>query len=164
MGHLFEKAQDSPVIVNLHGAEALRLRDRDRQGCNCAERTLGSVVLDHLADVHEVDVIRAKDRHHFGLRKFDQVDVLVNGVGGALIPLRTLAHLSGHRQDELTGEQVRKLPGVAHVLQQGLTLELGQDVDRVDSRVHEIAQHEVDNPILAPEWHGGLASLLGERK
>jgi len=43
------------------------------------------VELDHLPDVHPVDVVRAEDRTTCG-SLLDQVDVLVDGVGRALVP------------------------------------------------------------------------------
>ncbi len=44
------------------------------------------VNVDHVRDVHAVDVIGAEDGHDVRLGLFDQIDVLVDGVGGALIP------------------------------------------------------------------------------
>ena len=44
------------------------------------------VVLDHAGDVHAVDVIAAENRHHVRIGLLHQVDVLVDGVGRALIP------------------------------------------------------------------------------
>jgi len=44
------------------------------------------VILDHAGDVHAVDVIAAENRHHVRIRLLHQVDVLVDGIGGALVP------------------------------------------------------------------------------
>src|SRR5579884_1788435 len=49
------------------------------------------------------------------------------------------------------------------VVDQRLGLVLHEDVQRVDPRVDEVAQDEVDDPVLAPERHGGLAALLRQR-
>ena len=40
----------------------------------------------HVRDVHPIDMIGAEDGHDIGLRLFDQIDVLVDGVRGSLIP------------------------------------------------------------------------------
>src|SRR5207248_8120722 len=50
------------------------------------------------------------------------------------------------------------------MLQQGLAAELGQHVDRIDSRVNKVTQDEVDNSILTAEWDGRLGPFLGERR
>ena len=39
-----------------------------------------------LVDVHAVDVVAAEDRHHVRIGLLHQVDVLVDGVGRALVP------------------------------------------------------------------------------
>ena len=111
-----------------------------------------------LRDVHAVDVIAAEDGHHVRVGLLHQVDVLVDGVGRALIPgLVRRTHLRGHGNDELGLQQAAELPAFAQVLQQRLAAELGQDVDRVDSRVDEIAEDEIDDPVLSrrterPAW------------
>ena len=122
------------------------------------------MVRDHLADVHEVDVVGAEHRDQLRLRELDQVDVLVDRIGGALVPLLALAHLGGDRNDELAGEDLGELPRVSHVLEQGLALELGEDVDRVDPGIDEVAEDEVDDAVLAGERDSGLGPLLGERE
>ena len=92
-------------------------------------RRFVGVVLDHAGDVHAVDVIAAENRHHVRVRLLHQVDVLVDGVGGPLVPrFAGRAHLRRHRNHELRLEQLPELPALAQVLQQGLAAELGQDV------------------------------------
>jgi hypothetical protein len=44
------------------------------------------MVFDHTGDVHAVDVIAAEDRHHLRIGLLHQVDVLVDGIGGSLVP------------------------------------------------------------------------------
>jgi hypothetical protein len=124
------------------------------------------VELDHARHVHPVDVVGAEDRHQVRLGLLDQVRVLVDGVGGALVPgLAGRAHLRRHRDHELVLQQPRAaLPAVGQVLEQRLALELGEDVDRVDAGVDEVRQDEVDDAVLAAEGHRGLGALLGQRE
>ncbi len=118
----------------------------------------------HLANIHPIDVIGAEDRHHVRLGLFNEIDVLVNGVGGSSIPvLAQGTHLRGNRDDEMISQQAGRLPSLAQVLQQRLALELNQDVDGIDSRVDQVAEDEVDNPITAAKWDGRLGTLFGER-
>src|SRR6202008_4944244 len=51
------------------------------------------VLLEHLRVVHLVDVIAGEDEDKFRTLAADGVDVLVDSVGGALIPLLRDAHL-----------------------------------------------------------------------
>ena len=66
------------------------------------------------------------------------------------------------RDDEAVLQDPAELPAVREVLEQRLALELGEDVDRVEARVDEVAEDEVDDAVLAPEGNGGLGALLGE--
>ena len=67
------------------------------------------VELDHAGDVHAVNVIAAENRHHVRIGLLHQVDVLVDGVGRALVPgLARRAHLRRHRDHELRLEQARR--------------------------------------------------------
>jgi hypothetical protein len=45
------------------------------------------VLLHHLAVIHFVDVIAGEDENELGLLGADGINVLINGVGGSLIPL-----------------------------------------------------------------------------
>ena len=60
------------------------LSDRNRRHGDLG--ALVHVELDHAGDIHAVDVIAAEDRHHVRVGLLDQVDVLVDGVGRALVP------------------------------------------------------------------------------
>jgi len=122
------------------------------------------VILDHAGDVHAVDMVAAEDGHHVRIGLFYQVDVLVDGVGRALVPGFTgRAHLGRHRNNELVLEEASELPALAEVLQQRLAFELGEHVDGVDARVDEIAEDEVDDAILPAEGDSGFGAFLGQR-
>ncbi len=73
------------------------------------------------------------------------------------------AHLRRHRNHELRLEQAAELPALAEVLQQRLAAELRQHIDRVDARVDEITQDEIDDAILAAKRNGRFGPLLGQR-
>src|SRR5262249_10153006 len=89
----------------------------------------------------------------------------IDRVGRAPIPrLAGRSHLGGDRDDEVALEEAAELPAVGEMLEQRLALELGQDVDRVDAGVDEVAQDEVDDAVLASERDRGLCPLLGERE
>ena len=59
---------------------------------------------DHLLGIHPVDVVGAEN--HYVVRVFvvDQVERLIDRVGGAGVPTRAEPLLRGHRGDVLTGQ------------------------------------------------------------
>ena len=118
--------------------------------------------IDHLADVHPVDVIGAEDHHQVRAMLLDQVDVLVDGVRGALEPVAAAHHLRRHHGDELLLQQGRDGPGLAHMLDQGLGLVLDQQIDGLDLGIDQIAEHEIDDAVARPEGHEGLESRRGQ--
>ena len=58
----------------------------DRNRSDGDFRFLAHVKIDHAGHVHPVDVVAAEDGHHVRVGLLDQVDVLVDGVGRALVP------------------------------------------------------------------------------
>jgi hypothetical protein len=52
------------------------------------------------------------------------------------------------------------LPSLVQMLQQALTAELRQHVNRINARVDEITQDEIDDPVLAAKRHSRLGALL----
>ena len=59
------------------------------------------VLLQHLLIIHFVDVIAGENEDEIGLFGADGIDVLINGVGGALIPVLGDAHLRGENFYEI---------------------------------------------------------------
>jgi len=160
----FVERQNAAVLVGFDDAElgSMPLVDRDR-----SHGDLGAFVevkIEHVVQVHPVDVVAAEDGHRVRVGLLHQVHVLVDGVGCSLVPgLARRPHLRGHRNNELRLQQGAELPAFAQVLQQRLAAELRQHVDRVDARVDEVAEHEVDDTVLASERNGRLGPLLGQR-
>ena len=60
-------------------------------------------------------------------------------------------------------QQAAELPSFAQVLEQRLAAELRQHIDRIDSRVDEITQDEIDDPVLAAERNGRFGPFLRQR-
>ena len=160
---LFLKTDDAPVLVDLDDAELVRLRLLDRQAGDGRDRPLLEVEVGHLADVHLVDVVGAEHEHRVRPVLLDQVQVLEDRVGRAPVPGFAHAHLRRHDGHEGV-ERAARPPGSLHVLGQRLRLVLGQHVDRPDARVGQVRQHEVDDPVAAPERNGGFGAIERERK
>ena len=161
---LFMERDDAPVGSGFDDAEFGGELLLHGNGGHRYAGALLLVVLDHAVDVHAVDMVAAENGHHVRVGLLHQVDVLINGVGRALIPgLARRAHLRRHRDDELRLQQSAELPALAQVLQQRLALELGQHVDRIDAGVDKVAQDEIDDAILAAERDRGFGAFLGQR-
>jgi hypothetical protein len=45
---------------------------------------------------------------------------------------------------------------------EGNGIELSEDRDMMDPRIEAVAQGDVDQPVLAADWHGRLGAELGE--
>lgn len=149
---------DHAVRSNFNGAKLLGMAHLDGYRRHGHLGALLLVKFHHVADIHAVDVVRPEDAHHVRIRLLDEVDVLIDGIGGPAIPNLTVgAHLGGHGNDEMILQHPRRFPPVAEVLQQGLALELNQHVDGVDAGIQQIAQDEIDDPVLPPKGTAGLA-------
>ena len=121
------------------------------------------VELDHLLHVHPVDMVRAEDRNQIGVVILEQVEVLKNGIGGALVPALAHPHLGRNRSDKLVIQYSAELPSIFKVLDQRLGAPLNQDVNRVNSRIHQIGEDEIDDPVLPAKRHCRFGALAGQR-
>jgi hypothetical protein len=96
------KSQDLPVRCCFDHAKLRRKIDRDGHGRNSHLGAFPLVKLDHLADVHPINVVCAEDGHQMLIHMFNEVDVLIDGVGRALVPgLVNRTHLCRNRDDEM---------------------------------------------------------------
>ncbi len=117
---------------------------------------------EHRVHVHHVDVVAAE---HADLRRLlveDEVEVLVDGIGGAAEPVRPSPHLGGDRVDELADLGVQA-PGPHEVLDERVRLELREHLDLHQPRVDEVVEDEVDDPVTPPERDRRLGTVPRER-
>ena len=108
-------------------------------------------------------MVTGEDQHVFGVIAVDKVDVLVDGVGGTLVPFAALIGLV-RGEDEDAAVHPVKVPGLA-VADIGIQFQravLGQDADGIDAGVYAVGKREVDDLILAAEGNGGFRHLLGQ--
>ena len=88
----------------------------------------------------------------------------MNGVGRAAIPILLRgAHLRRNGNDEVVLQQSADFPAFAKMLQERLALELSQDVDGKNSRIDQVAQDEINNPVTSAEWNSRFRAFLGQR-
>src|ERR1700723_3800424 len=102
VGGFFLEADDAPVLVGFEHAETsggfLGRNFEGGDGDVCAGFEM---LRQHFLIIHFVDVIAGEDEDEVGLFRADGIDVLVNGVGGALIPVLRDAHLRSEDFDEI---------------------------------------------------------------
>ena len=92
-----------------------------------------------------------------GALLLDRVDVLVNGVGGALIPVLVDPLLGGNNVDELAQLAGKiALPAETDVPIEAHRLVLREDERLADAAVEAVRQREVDDPVDAAEMDGRL--------
>ncbi len=90
------------------------------------------VLLHHLAVIDFVDVIAGEDEDVLRLLGADGINVLVNGVGGALIPLVADPLHGGKDFDELSYFAAKDVSAFADVAIEGKRFVLGEDVDAAE--------------------------------
>ena len=161
---LFQECTDAPAAGGVDDAESRRVRDRNRESRHRDVSIRSAMEVHHLPDVHPVHVVGTEHGHQIGMMVVDEIEVLIDGIGGALKPLRSFAHLRRHDGNELVGKNRRERPGAVDMLDQRLRLVLHQQIDRVDAGVDQVRQHEIDDAIASPERHGRLRAFEGERR
>ncbi len=115
--------------------------------------------------VHLVDVVAGEDEDVAGLFGADGVDVLVDGVGGALVPGLGDALHGWEDLDELAefvGDD--GAPAFADVAVEGERLVLGEDVDVTQVGVDAVGEGDVDDAVLAGKGNGRLGAIAGQRE
>src|SRR5262252_911594 len=159
---LLLEADDTPIGVDLDYPKLSCLRDSYRQ---CRNGDIGAfflMLVNHLTDVHPVDMVCAENSHKSWSVSLDQIQVLINRVGGTLIPILAHAHMGRHRRDEVIPQKISGSPPLFQMFQQRLGFELSQDVDRNDAGVYEIGKNKIDNSIAAPEGYSRFCPVCSQ--
>ncbi len=160
---LLEEGDDAVVSIDMHDAEPGRFHARHLEA---PDRHVGAAVdvqLQHQLVVHAVDVVAGEDDDVARAIAGDDVDVLEDGVGGALVPLVLRDALArGQDVEALVPLRAEEVPAALEVADQAVGLVLGRHRDAADARVERIRQREVDDPGLAAEEDRGLGPLVGE--
>ena len=121
------------------------------------------MLLEHAAVIHLVDVVAGEDEDVARFLGADGIDVLVDGVGCALVPGLGDALHGGQDFDELAefvGDD--GAPAFADVAVERERLVLGEDVDVTQIGVDAVGKGDVDNAVLPGEGNGGLGAIARE--
>src|SRR5207248_10318239 len=115
------------------------------------------VVLDHRLVIHLVDVITCEDDDVFGPLLFEDVDVLIDSVGGALIPGFIDPLLRRDDVDKLAQLAVEVVPpALIDVAIEAHRLVLGEEQNAAEIAVKTVGEREIDDAVEAAERHGRL--------
>ncbi|CAA9892234.1 hypothetical protein METHB2_600029 [Candidatus Methylobacter favarea] len=114
----FLKINDSERTIRSDDAKVMTLIQWHRQGCHRHIGLMVQMKLNHLVNVHAIDMIGTKDCHYVGAVMFYQPQVLVDGVSSALEPFRATAHLGRHDSYEVVRNDIRNRPCPSYVLDQ----------------------------------------------
>ena len=157
------KAVIVSLVVDVHHAEAGGLHARHLEAADGHVGAGVDVLLQHQLVVHLVDVVAGEDHHELRLVVGDDVDVLVDRVGGALVPLRLGDALAGGQDVEaLVALGAEEVPAALQVADQAVRLVLGGDADAADAGVQRVRQREVDDAGLAAEIDRRLGAPVGQ--
>ena len=125
---------DLAVLVGVEDTEARSLLKGNVDDRDGAGGVLRLVILEHLVVVHLVDVVARKNDDIVGIIALDVVDVLINGVSGARVPVRALDRLIGAEAVNARVHTV-EIPRltVADVLIEDQGLVLGENTNRLNA-------------------------------
>ena len=159
-GLLFE-AVNAAVFVDVDHSETRRFLEIDLNG---GESDVGSgvaVLLHHLAVIHFVDVVAGKNQDVLGLLGADGINVLIDRVGCALIPLIADALHGRKNFDELADFAAENVPAFADVAVQRQRFVLRKNVNAAQVGVEAIGESDVNDAVHAAEGDGRLGAIAG---
>jgi len=159
---LLLEAQDAVRLVHGQHAEFAGAIARHFHHAHGDVGFLLDVKADHRTVVHLVDVVAREHQHVQRTVRAEDLHVLPQGVGRALVPLGPKPLLRRNDLDELAELAAEVTPAALDVLDQRMRLVLRQHRDLADAGIHAIREHEVDDAELAAERGGGLAAILGQ--
>ena len=164
LGFLFE-TDHAQRVIDFHDAELPRscfYLDVEH-----ADRDLG-IALDvagkHLRIIHLVDMVASQNHHVSWVLFLDGIDVLIDGIGSALVPTAVDALLRRYDVDELVQVTAEKPPPTKiDVAIQAHRFELGQQQHAHQAAVQAIGQREIDDAVGAAEGDRRLGPVSSQR-
>ena len=160
---LFRELHHAAFIVDRHHAESGSLILRHLDASDRHVGLVAHVVGDHLAVVHLVDVVAGEDQYILGLVDAQNVEVLVDGVGRALVPGLFRHPLLRRQQiDELVELAAQETPTALDMLDQAVRLVLGNHADAADAGIHAVGEGKIDDAKFSAEGHPGLGAPVGQ--
>ena len=159
---LFLEADDAPIFIGFDDAELAGSFGGGNFDGGDGDFGAGiDVALEHFGVVHFVDVVAGKNENVFGALAAEGIDVLVDGVRGALIPLLGDAHLRRQDFDKFTETHERR-PSGADVARKAEGFILRENEDAMETGVDAIGKRDVNDAIESAERDGRLGAIASE--
>ena len=159
---LLHEAGNPPGAVHAQHAEFPGQRLRYRQA---GDRQVGPVVtveVDHPCVIHFIDMITCKNHRVAGRGLLDRVNILVDRVGGSLVPHLGNSLLGRDHLDVLAQLAAEEIPSLVDMAVQAGGLVLGQHHDLAHVGVDAVGECEVDDPVDPAEGNRRLGAVPGE--
>ncbi len=126
------------------------------------------MLLQHVFQVHLVDVVPAENSDIIGIKMLDQVEVLIHRVGGAPVPGRTQflikAHLRGHNSHKVFGQYGPEAPRLGDVFGEALGLVLREDIHGENAGIDQVIDGKINDVVLAAKGHRRFGALGRQRR
>ena len=158
---LFFETDHAIVGVHFDNAEFARLGNRHRNSGNREQSCTGKVEINHLVDVHLIDMVATENRHEVRAFVSNEVNVLENGVGRSLVPVIARTHLGGNEVHVLV-EACVQVPCRRNMLVQGIALKLREHLDFEDAGVDEVVQNKVNDTVSSAKVNSRFCAVAGE--
>ena len=161
LSRFFLEFIDAHRFVGDHDAEAAGFVPGNADRRDGDFRLMLFVEGQHLSVVHRIDMVARQDEDVVVSDHFDEIQVLINSVGRAAVPVGTAVAFI-RRQDICTAPIGIQVPraAVADVPVQFQRLVLGQDADGIDAGVAAVTERKVDNAVFTAEQESGLGLIF----
>ena len=147
----------------MHYAKAGGLHARHLQAAHCDIGAGGHMLLQHDFIVHFVDMIAGQNDDVVNAMAGNNVDILKDRIGGALIPAIFRDHLAGGQNIEtFIALGAEEIPATLQMPDQAVGFILGGHADPPDAAIHGIGEGKIDDPRLAAKKYRRLGAPVGQ--
>ena len=163
LGGLLLKLGDAVVFVRVEDAEARRFFPRHFAHGDGQIRAVLDVLAQHRVVIHLVDVVAGEHQHVLRIPLRDEGNVLIDGVGRALVPFAGLAGLV-RRQNVNAAVGKVKIPRRAGA-DVGVQLQravLRQHAHHVDARIGAVGERKINDTVFSAVGNRRLGDVLGQ--
>ena len=120
-----------------------------RNRCESDLGTGADVLMQERSEIHSVELVAAQNEEIIVGLLEKVAQVLADGVGRALIPLRTLRSLLGGEDVDETAGKVIKLVARLNMTMKGHAVELGQHINRAEPGVEAVADRDINKAVFS---------------
>src|SRR5271166_6275 len=151
------------MLIGIHDPET---RSLGTWNLDAANRNLGvllQMLLEHQLVIHFVDVIARQHQEVFRVVTFDNVEVLIDRVRGALIPDPLPNALArGQNIEALVADGAHEIPGAMEMADEAVRLVLGGDGDAPYARVEGVRERKINDARFTAKGDRRLGAPSGQ--